>query len=280
MSGRYRSETIGKPVEDELVGQRRVVVVALGCGRFRVLENLQRNIRHDRTSAVRTDRPQRCCPASPSAHGDQNRAMGSLPGPTSFNSQLRSTIPRKAIHQEGTFVHIRDSAVTDHGGETIVERDPTRDKGRSCPIAENGYPLFVNIVPRRQVVPHATDRGFQIAPADHLLEFGACARAEEIHGQQRHSPLAGVTCDLEEVFFLPMSGVAHAHDDRRWAGSGWGGQEVAFQRMAFQPGNLDHLTGRSQMRDVTPGAGSRGFNREPDASCRQRRVRMSMPGSN
>ena len=158
-------------------------------------------------------------------------------------------------------MHIPDPAVTDHGGETIVESDAARDKGRPCPIAENGYPVFVNIVPRRQVVHHATDRGFQIAPADHLFEFGAGARAEEIHGQQRHSPLAGITRHLEEIFFLPMSGVAHAHDDRRSAGSGRGRQEITFQRMAFQPGNLDHLAGRSQMRDVAAGAGSHGFER-------------------
>ncbi len=133
-------------------------------------------------------------------------------------------------------MHIPDSAVADHGGEAIVESDPARDKGRSCPVAENGDPLFVNIVPRRQVVPHAADRRFQIAPADDLLEFGVGAGAEEIHGQQRHSPLAGVTRDLEEVFFLPMSGVAHAHDDRRSAQKRLGRAKIAFQRMAFQPG--------------------------------------------
>src|SRR6185369_3416301 len=80
-----------------------------------------------------------------SAHGDQNRAMESLPGPASFHSHACGTIPREAIHQEGALVHVPDSAVTDHGGETIVERDAARHKGRPCPIAENGYPVFVNI---------------------------------------------------------------------------------------------------------------------------------------
>ena len=119
---------------------------------------------------------------------------------------------------------------------------------------------------RRQVIHHGVDRRFQIGTADHLVEFGADAGAEEIHGQQRHSPLARVTRHLEEVLFLPMSGIAHAHDDRRSVGSvRRRRQEIAFQRVAFQPGNLDHLAGRRQMRDVAAGA-RRACS--PQASCR------------
>ena len=151
-------------------------------------------------------------------------------------------------------MHIPNSAVANHGGEAIVESDATRHKGRPRAVAENGYPTFVNIVPRRQVIHHAAYRQFQIGTADHLIEFGAGAGTEEIHGQQRHSPLARVTRHLEEIFFLPMSGVAHAHDDRRSMRNGGGRQKIALQRMAFQPGNLDHLAGGGQMRDVAAGA--------------------------
>ena len=187
--------------------------------------------------------------------------MESSPGPASFDSLASGAIPREAIHQEGVLVHIPESAVTDHGGEAIVESNTTRDEGRPRAIAEDGYPVFINIVPRREVIHHVADRGFQVGTTHHLVEFGAGAGTEEIHSQQRHSPLARVTCHLEEVFFFPVSGIAHAHDDRRSARSGQGRQKIAFQRVAFQPGNLDHLAGRRQMRDVAAGAVSHGPER-------------------
>jgi hypothetical protein len=40
-SGRDPFEAIGNPVEDELVGERRVVMMALRGRRFRAFENLQ-----------------------------------------------------------------------------------------------------------------------------------------------------------------------------------------------------------------------------------------------
>src|SRR5438309_1988988 len=80
------------------------------------------------------------------AHRDQDRAMESWPRPASFNSRASPTIPPEAVRQEGTFVHIPESAVADHGGEAIVESDAARHKGRPCSIAKNGYPVFVNIV--------------------------------------------------------------------------------------------------------------------------------------
>src|SRR5437588_6149137 len=139
-------------------------------------------------------------PALPT-HGDQDRAVKSSPGPASFDSLASGAIPRKAIHQEGVLVHIPESAVTDHGREAIVESKTTRDTGRPRPIAEDGYPVFINIVPRREVIHHVAYRGFQVGTTDHLVEFGAGAGTEEIHSQQRHSPLARVTRHLEAVFF-------------------------------------------------------------------------------
>src|SRR3954471_17846795 len=115
-----------------------------------------------------------------SAHRDQDRAVESPTEPASFKCPAFDAIPRETIHQEGALVHIPDSAVANHGGEAIVESDATRHKGRPRAVAENGYPVFVNIVPRRQVIHHAAYRQFQIGTADHLVEFGAGAGTEEI----------------------------------------------------------------------------------------------------
>jgi hypothetical protein len=100
--------------------------------------------------------------------------MESSAGPGSFNSQASGTVPRETIRQEGVLVHIPESAVANHGGEAIVERDATRRKRRPSPVAQNGDPAFVDIVPRRQVVHHVADRGFQIGTPDHLRTKVSC----------------------------------------------------------------------------------------------------------
>src|SRR6185369_6718636 len=140
------------------------------------------------------------------ADRDQDRAMESPPEPAPFKFPASGAIPRETVHQEGTLVHIPDSAVANHGGEAVVESDAARHKGRPRAVAENGYPVFINIVPRRQVIHHAAYRQFQIEMTDHFVEIGAGAGTEEIHGQQRHSAFAGMTRHLEEIFLLPMSG--------------------------------------------------------------------------
>src|SRR5947208_15677849 len=119
-------------------------------------------------------------PALPT-HSDQDRAVESSPGPASFDSLASGAIPREAIHQEGVLVHIPESAVPDHGGEAIVESNTTRDEGRPRAIAEDGYPVFINIVPRREVIHHVVDRGCQLGTTDELAQFGAGARLEELH---------------------------------------------------------------------------------------------------
>ena len=123
---------------------------------------------------------------SPPADGDQDRAVESPPGPGSFEFPASGAIPREPIHQEGALVHIPDSAVANRGDEAIVEGDAPRHEGRPRAVAENGYPVFIDIGPRRQVIHHAAYRQFQIGMTDHFVEFGAGARTEEIHSQQRH----------------------------------------------------------------------------------------------
>ena len=81
--------------------------------------------------------------------------MESPTEPASFKSLASDAIPRETIHQEGTLVHIPDSAVANHGREAVIERDAPRHKGGPRAVAENGYPMFVNVVPRRQVIHHA-----------------------------------------------------------------------------------------------------------------------------
>ena len=107
-------------------------------------------------------------------------------------------------------------------------------------------------------MPH---RCFQIGTADYFIEVDAGAGSKQIYGEQRHSQVTGIARHLEEIFFLPMSGVAHPHDHRRLMKGGGGRQKIALQRMAFQPGNLDDLAGGSHMFDVAAGAASHGSER-------------------
>src|SRR6266545_7693140 len=106
-------------------------------GRFRAFENLQRNIRMMGPKPFEQGGNNAAFQPALSAYGDQDRAMKSVPEPAPFKFPAFDAIPREAINQEGLLVHIPDSAIADHGGETVVESDASRHKGRPCPIAEN-----------------------------------------------------------------------------------------------------------------------------------------------
>src|SRR5258708_3569607 len=135
----------------------------------------------------------------------------------------------------------------------MVERNTARHK-RARTIAENRYSTSIHVVPCREIVHYIGGSHLQIRTADHILELCAVVRSQKVDGQQRHSAIAGVARRLVKVLFLSMSRFASANDDRRLSRRRWGGQKIALQRIATQPGNLDNFTSRGSMFQVVTGA--------------------------
>ncbi len=66
---------------------------------------------------------------------------------------------------------IPNAAITNGGGDPLIERDTPRHEGRPGAISDNCYPLFIDVVALRQVI-HATANGcFEIRTADDLIKL-------------------------------------------------------------------------------------------------------------
>src|SRR5512140_1323757 len=119
------------PIEDEFIGQRRVIGVSLCCRGFLTGEYLQVDVAAIALQAVIKLAHAFCLEPAALARANQDRAFDVSGNPAGDRGWNDIVIPRgNAIPQERAFVNVPDASVTNCGCEAVIERDSPGHEGR------------------------------------------------------------------------------------------------------------------------------------------------------
>src|SRR5262245_25866543 len=97
----------------------------------------------------------------------------------------------------------------------MIEGNAARNKRRTPAIGEDRDPSLIDVVPADEVIHNGRNGPLRLVTERDLLERQAGAVAQEVHRKQRHPPPGGVARELEQEFFLMMSGLTDTDDHRR-----------------------------------------------------------------
>jgi hypothetical protein len=151
------------PVEDELIGQRRIVQMALRGGRLGALEDLQRDVLAAALELIdQFGHPARLQPAAFAGCNQQRARDLSHHAAGSHAMKDVGTAHRRPPRQERPFMRIPDAAVADRRRKPLIEGDASRDKGRRPAIGEDRDTAVIHIAAAGQIIHEATDRRFEV----------------------------------------------------------------------------------------------------------------------